>query len=323
MMTRAIETQPVTRGSAVDILEAIGNTSLVRLRKVVPPGSAEIVVKLEWENPSGSLKDRMARAVIERAEADGRLKPGATVVEYTGGSTGASLALVCAAKGYRIRIVSSDAFSPEKLDQMAALGAELTLIPSEGGRTTRQLVLDMIEAARALSREPNTYWIDQLSNPDSIAGYHSLGEEIWRQTQGQIDAFVHCVGTAASSRGVATVLKRHKPGIRIVAVEPAESAVLRGGQPGPHKIEGVGVGFTPPLWDPAVVDEILAVPTDVAKEMARRIAREEALFAGTSSGANVVAAIEVAERLGPEARVVTLMADSGLKYLNTDVYKKR
>jgi cysteine synthase A len=307
----------------MDILEAIGNTSMVRLRKVVPPGCADVLVKLEWENPTGSMKDRMAHAVIARAEADGRLKPGGTVVEYTGGSTGASLALICAARGYRIRIVTSDAFSPEKLDQMAALGAELTLVPSEGGRTTKKLILDMIEAARALSREPDTYWTDQLNNHDSIAGYHALGEEIWSQTRGGVDAFVHSVGTAASSRGVATVLRRLKPGVRIAVVEPAESSVLLGGAPGPHKIEGVGVGFTPPLWEPALVDEIIAVATDDAKEMARRLAREEALFAGTSSGANVIAAIRLAERLGPGRAVVTLMADSGLKYMNTDVYRRR
>ena len=305
----------------MDILQAIGNTSMVRLRKVVPPGCADVLVKLEWENPTGSVKDRMAHAVISRAEADGRLKTGDTVVEYTGGSTGASLALVCAAKGYRIRIVSSDAFSREKLDQMAALGAELTLVPSEGGLTTKKLILDMIEAARGLSQAPHTYWTDQLNNQDSIAGYYSLGEEIWSQTKGEIDAFVHCVGTGASSRGVATVLKRYKPSIQIVAVEPAESPVLLGGQAGPHKIEGVGIGYTPPLWEPSLVDEILAVKTVDAKDMTRRIAREEALFAGTSSGANVVAALQVAERLGRGAKVVTLMADSGLKYLNTDVYR--
>jgi cysteine synthase A len=305
----------------VDILGAIGSTSLVRLRRVVPPGCADICVKLEWENPTGSMKDRMAEAVISRAEEDGRLKPGDTVIEYTGGSTGTSLAWVCAAKGYPIKIVTSDAFSAEKLAHMRALGAELTLVPSEGGLTTKKLILDMIERARELSRAPHTCWTDQLNNHDSIAGYYPLGEEIWSQTEGGVDAFVHSVGTAASSRGVATALKRHKPGIEVVVVEPAESSVLLGGQAGPHKIEGVGIGYTPPLWDPTLVDEILAVKTDDAKAMARRLAREEALFAGTSSGANVIAAIRVAERLGPGAKVVTLMADSGLKYLSTDVYR--
>jgi cysteine synthase A len=297
----------------------------VRLRKVVPDGCAEVWVKLEWENPTGSLKDRMALAVIEAAERDGRLRPGGTVVEYTGGSTGTSLAFVCAAKGYRIRIVTSDAFSQEKRDHMAALGAELTLVPSEGGLTTKKLILDMIEAARELSAEPNTYRTDQLNNRDSIAGYFGLGEEIWNQTgnrgKGGVDAFVHSVGTGASSRGVATALKRHNAKIKIAVVEPAESAVLSGGQPGPHKIEGIGIGYTPPLWEPGLVDEIIPVSTADAKEMTRRLAREEALFAGTSSGANVVAAIRIAAQLGPGKKVVTLMADSGLKYLSTDVYK--
>jgi cysteine synthase A len=304
----------------VDILDAIGNTSLVRLRKVVPADCADILVKLEWENPTGSMKDRMALAVISMAEADGRLRPGDTVIEYTGGSTGASLAFVCAAKSYRIRIVSSDAFSQDKLRQMAALGAELTLVESEGGRTTRKLILDMIEAARALSREPHTYWTDQLNNHDSIAGYYPLGEEIWRETEGAVDAFVHSVGTAASSRGVATVLKRHRPGVRVAVVEPAESSVLLGGPPGAHKIEGIGIGYAPPLWEPSLVDEILPIPTDDAKAMARRLAGEEGVFAGTSSGANVLAAIQVGRRLGPGATVVTLMADTGLKYLGTDVF---
>lgn len=306
-----------------DILHAVGNTSLVQLRKVVPPGCADIFVKLEWENPTGSMKDRMAQAVISRAEEDGRLKPGDTIVEYTGGSTGAALAMVCAAKGYRLRIVTSDAFSPEKLDQMTVLGAELTLVPSEGGLTTKKLILDMIEAARRVSRNPHTYWTDQLNNHDSIAGYYPLGDEIWSQTNGKIDAFVHCVGTAASSRGVATVLKRYRAEVEIVCVEPAESAVLSGGQSGPHKIEGVGIGYIPPLWDPTLVDSVVPIRTEDAKEMARRLAREEGLFAGTSSGANVLAALQVAERLDTGRKVVTLMVDSGLKYLNTDVYRSR
>ncbi|MBE0567753.1 MAG: cysteine synthase family protein [Krumholzibacteria bacterium] len=258
-------------GRSRPVLDAVGGTSLVPLCRIVPPGSARVLVKLEWENPAGSMKDRMARAVVAAAERDGRLRPGGTVVEYTGGSTGTSLALVCAARGYRLRIVTSDAFSREKLDHMAALGAELHLVPSEGGR---------------------------------------------------VDAFVHGVGTAASLRGVATVLKERRPKVRIVAVEPAESAVLAGGAAGPHKIEGVGIGYTPPLWEPSLVDALEAVPTAEAKAMARRLAREEALFAGTSSGANVIAALREAARLGPDATVVTLMCDSGLKYLSTDVYRR-
>ena len=305
-----------------NILQAIGNTSLVQLRHVVPPGCAKIFVKLEWENPTGSMKDRMAQAMISRAEEDGRLKPGDTIVEYTGGSTGTSLALVCAAKGYRLHIITSDAFSQDKLNQMSAFGAELTLVPSEGGLTTKKLILDMIEAAKKYSQRPNTFWTDQLNNFDNIAGYYPLAEEIRDQTNGKIDAFVQCVGTGASSRGTAAVLKRYNPNIKIIAVEPGESAVLSGGQPGPHKIEGVGIGYTPPLWDPSLVDEIAAVKTGDAKAMTRRLAREEGLFAGTSSGANVCAAIRAAEQLGPDASIVTLMVDSGLKYLSTDVYRK-
>jgi cysteine synthase A len=311
---------PIVGGN---ILKAIGNTSLVQLRNVVPTGCAEIFVKLEWENPTGSMKDRMAQAMIYRAEQDGRLRPGDIIVEYTGGSTGISLAIICVAKGYRLHIITSDAFSQDKLNQMSAFGAELTLVQSEGGLTTKKLILDMIEAAREFSQRPNTYWTDQLNNFDSIAGYYPLAEEIWNQTNGKVDAFVQCVGTGASSRGVATVLKRYNPRVKIMVVEPGESSVLSGGQPGPHKIEGVGIGYTPPLWEPSLVDEIIAVKTDEAKAMARRLAREEGLFAGTSSGANVVAAIRAAERLGPDAKIVTLMVDSGLKYLSTDVYRKQ
>ncbi|WP_406036536.1 cysteine synthase family protein [Micromonospora sp. NBC_00898] len=304
-------------GVGRDVLATIGNTSLVELRRVVPPGCARILVKVEGQNPTGSMKDRMAQAMIAGAEGDGRLRPGGTVVEYTGGSTGASLALVCAAKGYRFRVVSSDAFSEDKLAQMAALGAEVTLVPSAGGLITTQLIEDMIAAARGMSEEPGAYWTDQLHNTDSIAGYHPLGEEIWDQTGQRIDAFVQSIGTAASLRGVATVLTRHDPRVQIVAVEPAESAVLSGGGKGAHRIEGIGIGYHPPMWEPGVVEEIVPVTTADAEAMARRLAREEGLFAGTSSGANVVAAIRVGERLGPGASIVTLLVDSGLKYLST------
>ena len=310
-------------GISSSVLEAIGNTALVELRRVVPPGCARIFVKVEGGNPTGSMKDRMAQAMIGRAESDGRLRPGDTVVEYTGGSTGASLALVCAAKGYRLRIVSSRAFSEEKLTQMAAFGAELTLIESEGGLITKRLIADMIEAAKAISKEPRTYWTDQLNNTDSIAGYHPMGEEIWRQTGGKVDAFVQSIGTTASLRGVAAVLRRHNPGVKIVAVEPGESAVLSGGKPGAHKIEGIGIGYAPPMWDPSLVNDVIPVPTADAEAMARRLAREEGLFAGTSSGANVIGAIRIGERLGSNASVATLLVDSGLKYLSTEVYRRR
>jgi cysteine synthase A len=306
-----------------NVLEAIGNTPLVELRRVVPPGCARIFVKVEGHNPTGSMKDRMAQSMIARAENDGRLKPGDTVVEYTGGSTGASLALVCAAKGYRLRIVSSNAFSEEKLAQMAAFGAELTLIPSEGNLITKQLISDMIAVAKEISQEPRTYWTDQLNNTDSIAGYYPMGEEIWQQTNGKVDAFVQSIGTSASLRGVATILRRNNQAVEIIAVEPGESPVLSGGERGAHKIEGIGIGYTPPMWDPDLVSEIIPVPTVEAEAMARRLAREEGLFAGTSSGGNVVAAIRAGQRLGAGASVATLLVDSGLKYISTDVYRRR
>jgi cysteine synthase A len=293
----------------MNVLDAIGNTALVPLK-------SGVLVKLEMQNPTGSMKDRMAQAMLARPESDGRLKPGDTIVEYTGGSTGASLALVCAVKGHRLRIVTSDAFSREKRDQMAAFGAELTIIPSDRGNATKELFLEMIATARKYSAEPNTYWTNQLENRDSIAGYYPLGEEIWRQTNGEVDAFVQSVGTSASLQGVATVLKRYKPSVRIIAVEPAESPVLSGGSPGPHQIEGIGIGYTPPMWDPSIIDEVIPIPTNDAKDRARRLAREEGIFAGTSSGANVLAA----ERLAPNAKVVTLMVDSGLKYVK-DLYR--
>ena len=305
-----------------DVLATIGNTALVELHRVVPPGCARILVKVEGQNPTGSMKDRMAQAMIAGAERDGRLAAGGTVVEYTGGSTGASLALVCAAKGYGLDIVTSDAFSEEKLVQMAALGARLTIVPSERRTITRALILAMIEQARALAARPGTYWTNQLENTDSIAGYGTLGEEIVAQAGGAPDAFVQSIGTAASLRGVAAVLRRERADVRIVAVEPAESAVLSGGERGAHRIEGIGIGYVPPMWDATIVDEVLAVHTDEAEAMARRLARHEGLFAGTSSGANVVAAIRLGQRLGPGARIVTLLVDSGLKYMSTAVYRR-
>ncbi len=304
------------------ILQTIGNTTLLELRHVVPSGHARVLIKLEGQNPTGSMKDRAALAMTEAAEADGRLQSRGTVVEYTGGSTGVSLALVCAVKGYPLSIVTSDAFSLEKRTHMRLLGAELTLVPSVDGGMTEELTLNMIEAARRISERPGSYWTDQLNNIDQIASYLELGEEIWRQTDGQVDAFVQSVGTAGSVRGVATALRRHNQSVHIVAVEPAESAVLSGGETGVHGIEGVGAGFIVPLWDESLVDDIHTVSTEEAMKMSRRLAREEALFSGTSTGGNVVAALRVAERLGPKATVVTLMVDSGLKYLSTGLYKR-
>jgi len=303
------------------VLETIGNTPLVELSSVVPADHARVLVKLECANPTGSMKDRMAIAVIERAESDGRLPPGGTVVEYTGGSTGTSLALVCAIKAHRIRIVTSDAFSQEKRDHMRALGADLVEVPSDDGRITKELIEEMIERARQLSDEAGTFYSDQLQNEDAVAGYHPLGEEIWDQTGGRVDAFIQVVGTAHSIAGTATVLRSYNPDIRIVAVEPVESPVLSGGEQGAHKIEGIGIGFIPPLWKASIADEIMTVSTQEAKAMARQLASQEALFAGTSSGANVVAAIRTAKRLGPGHTVATLLCDSGLKYLTTDLYK--
>lgn len=305
-----------------NILNSIGNTPIVQLQRIVPRGSARVLAKLEWTNPTGSMKDRMALAAIEAAEAKGWLTRGGTAVEYTAGTTGVSLALVCAAKGYHLHIVSSDAFSEEKIRTMKAFGAELTLVPSDNKKINEALIKQMIATAERVSAQPGHWWVDQLNNHDAINGYLPLGEEIWQQTAGDVDAFVQAVATAHSIHGVARALRKHKANIHVAAVEPTESAVLSGGRTGSHKIEGIGIGFIPPLWEPAEVDEILTVSTEDAQVMARRLAREEALFAGTSSGANVVAALRVAERLQSDATVVTIIVDSGLRYLSTDLYSR-
>lgn len=300
-----------------DILERIGNTSLLPLRKIVPKNGARILLKIESENPTGSMKDRMARAMIEAAEADGRLKPGGSVVEYTGGSTGVSLALVCAVKRYPLHIVTSDAFSQEKLDHMRILGAELQIVRSESGGMTEKLTRDMVEAARVITEQTGGFWTDQLKNTDQLRAYQTMADEIWNQIDGKIDGFVQMVGTAASLRGIAEGLRRHNDLIRVVAVEPSESPVLSGGKAGSHKIDGVGAGFAVPLWREGIADQIEQVSTEEATAMALRLAREEGLFAGTSTGGNVIAALRLAEQLGPDATVVTVMCDTGMKYLKT------
>lgn len=297
------------------ILDAIGNTTLLPLRNVVPPGAARVLLKLENENPTGSMKDRMALSMIETPDFEGRLAPGQPVVEYTGGSTGVSLSLVCAVKGHPLRIVTSDAFSREKLDHMKILGARLDIVPSEGGGMTAELTKAMIAKAGEIARETGAYWTDQMKNHDQLPAYHRLATEIWTQTEGKIDALVQFVGTGGSLRGTAEGLKRRHESLKVIAVEPAESPVLSGGNSGSHKIDGVGAGFVVPLWKPELVERIEQVSTADATAMALRLAREEGLFAGTSTGGNVVAALRVAQELGAGATVVTLMVDSGMKYL--------
>jgi cysteine synthase len=304
-------------GLLPDVLHTIGNTSMVPLRRVPVPNGCRILLKLESENPTGSMKDRMALAMVEAAERDGRLRPGGFVVEYTGGSTGVSLAFVCAVKGYPIRIVTSDAFAREKLQHMRALGATLDVIASDGGGMTEKLTKDMVEAARVIAQQPGSFWTDQLRNIDQLAAYRRLAGEIRRQA-GRVDAFVQFVGTAASLRGTAEELRRTGP-VRVVAVEPAESAVLSGGPPGSHRIDGVGAGFVVPLWRKDAADDIERVSTDEAAAMSLRLAREEGLFGGTSTGGNVVAALRVAERLPEGSTIGTILCDSGTKYLSKDL----
>ena len=304
----------------VSLLDAIGNTPLIELTRIVPAGCGRIFAKLESANPTGSMKDRMARAAVTQAVAAGRLRPGGTAVEYTAGTTGISLAMVCSVLGYPLDIVFSDAFSIEKRRTMEAFSARIVDVPSEGGQINERLIKGMIAKADELSRQPGYWYCDQLNNHDAIGGYLPMGEEIWRQTGGKLDAFVHAVGTAHAIHGATEALWSHAPGIEVVAVEPQESAVLSGQASGSHKIEGIGIGFVPPLWHREQVNRIETVPTEDAKAMARRLAREEGVFAGTSTGANVVAALRVGQRLGPKSTVVTIVCDSGLRYLSTDLF---
>jgi cysteine synthase A len=301
--------------------EVVGHTPLVRLRKVLPPGAADVFVKLEWFNPTGSYKDRMALAMIEEAEKRGDLKPGMTVVEYTGGSTGSSLAFVCAVKGYRLRVVSSDAFTIEKRRTMTAFGAELSIVPSDGGKITPELVPRMIERAKEFAAEPGTYFTDQLNNPDSIVGYRNIGDEIIDQLDRPIDAFCAAVGTAGMAMGVAEALADAGSPARIVVFEPASTPVITRGEVGRHRVEGIGIGFVPPLLDADAYHEARAIEEDEGREMARRLAAEEGLLAGISSGLNMSGAIQIASELGPGHTVVTVAVDTGLKYLGGDLFE--
>jgi cysteine synthase len=304
------------------MLAAIGNTPLVRLARVVPKGAADVWVKLEYYNPTGSYKDRMALSMIERAEQRGTLKPGMTVVEYTGGSTGISLAFVCAVKGYRCRIVCNDAVALEKRRSMEVFGAELEVLKSEGGKLTPDLVPRMMARAREIASEGPSYATDQMRNPDMVAGYEPLGAELLKQVSGPIHAFCAAVGTSGMLMGTGRVLKRANAATRLVALEPETSAVLSGKTPGRHGVEGVAPGFVPPQFDRALVDETRAIAEPEARQMAWTLARQEGLFAGTSTGLNVVAALQLARELGAGKTVVAVAVDSGLKYLAGDLYAR-
>jgi cysteine synthase A len=301
-------------------LAAIGGTPLVQLSKLSGPNAAEVWVKLEAANPTGSYKDRMALAMIEGAERSGRLGPGQTVVEYTGGSTGSSLAFVCAIKGYPLRIVSSDAFAPEKIATMRAFGAEVELLPSPEG-ITPTLVPRLMARAKEIVAETGGYPTDQFNNVDMVDGYRELGRELAAQLDDRIDAVCLYVGTAGCFLGTTRALRERLPNLHRVVIEPAESPVLSGGAPGTHHIEGGGSGFWPPQLTRDDFDEVQTVTTPDALDMARRAARKDGIFSGPSTGANLVVAGRLASRLGRDARIATIQVDSGLKYLGGSVYR--
>jgi cysteine synthase A len=287
----------------------------VRLERIAVPGGADIVVKLESTNPTGSYKDRMALAMIEGAETRGALKPGMRVVEYTGGSTGSSLAMVCAAKGYRLVLLSSDAFAREKIAAMKALGAEVRLVPSDGGKVTPALFERFRKEIAVLAAEPGTFWVDQFHNEDAIRGYMDIGRELLAQTSGRVDAFCGAVGTGGMLRGVSRALREADCPARIVALEPASSPTLTEGRSGAHGVEGIGTGSVPPHLADRPYDDARAVEEAAGRKMARELARTEGLLAGTSSGLNVAGACELARELGPGRTVATVIVDTGLKYL--------
>ena len=304
---------------AEGVLKLIGKTPIFRLAKITPSSWAEVWAKWEGANPTGSMKDRMALSMIEGAEKRGQLKPGETVVEYTGGSTGSSLAMVCAAKGYRSHFISSDAFAEEKIATMRALGSTVDIVPSSDKKFTPELFQEMISRTRVLSEEPGTFWTDQFNNQDSKEGYHMMAEETVEQLQ-EFDAFVMSAGTGGCFSGNAEVFKEHMDDIRCVAVEPAASRHLSGGPLGGHRIEGIGPGFIPKIMRMDLVDEIIAVSDEEAYDTARGLASKEGVFGGISSGANVFAALKLAKELGQGRRIVTVIVDSGLRYLDGDLF---
>jgi cysteine synthase len=304
------------------VLEAIGDTPVVRLRKLVTAGMADVVVKLEYFNPTGSYKDRMALAMMEGAEARGELRAGMRVMEWTGGSTGSSLAMVCAVKGYRFTPISSDGFSEEKLRTMRLFGGDLEIFPAPGGKLVPELYQTMKRRAEELAREPGTFYANQFNNADAIRGYMGIGRELVEQAGTGIAAFCGGVGTAGMIVGVSRALKEAGCKARIVALEPASSPVLTTGKGGPHRVEGIAAGFRPPHLKDGEFDEVRTVEEVEAREMARHLAKEEGIFAGTSSGLNVVAALQLARELGRGNTVATVAVDTGFKYLAGDLYRE-
>lgn len=305
---------------APTILSTIGDTPLVELHRLRPDGGARVLVKLEGTNPTGSMKDRMALAMIEGARRDGRLAPGHPVVELTGGSTGASLALVCSALGHPLTIVTNDAVAREKIDMTRALGATVEVIPTPEGKVHPGLVPQMRARVEEIAKETGAFWTDQFNNPHQLEGYAPLADEVLRDCPDVTD-FVQIVGTAGSSMGVARRLRATRPDVRVTLVEPASSPWLSKGQGGTHGVEGTAGVARPPLLDESLFDRVVAIDESEGRAMARRLAREEGVFAGTSTGLNVLAATNVARALPPEAAVVTIAVDTGLKYLAGDLYQ--
>jgi len=302
-------------------MNRIGKTPLLKLERLSEPGCAEIYLKYEGGNPTGSMKDRMALSMIEGAERRGELKPGGTVMDYTGGSTGSSLAMVCATKGYRSYFISSDAFAEEKLQTMRIFGAELEIFPSENGKITARLIDSMVARAKELSNQPNTFWTDQFNNIDNRNAYHNMAREVIDVLGKDIHEFIMGVGTGGCFSGNAEIYKNEVPGIRCIPIEPSQVRSLSGGDiSGTHKLEGIGAGFVPSICRLDLADEIIQVSDDDAIETARKLARVEGIFGGTTSGANVWAAIQRARIIGPGKKIVTVIVDSGLKYLNGDLY---
>ncbi len=302
--------------TSYNVIEQIGNTPLLRLAALEAPGSAAVYAKAEFFNPGGSVKDRICLSMIEAAERDGLLKQGMTVVEPTSGNTGIGLSMICAVKGYKLILTMPDTMTVERRRLLAAYGAELILTPGAQG------MRGAVQKAEELTAQPGHIMMQQFKNPANPEVHRkTTGPEILGALAGQsVDAFVAGVGTGGTITGVGEVLKAHNGEVRIMAVEPDASPVLSGGQPGPHKIQGIGAGFVPDVLNTKVYDEIIRVTNDDAYAMVRRLARDEGILVGISSGANAFAALQVAKRLGPGKNVVTVLCDTGERYLSTGVF---